>query len=256
VFFSATLAPFDACRRMLGSEDGDACLALPSPFSPVQLRADTALIDIRYRSREQTAPDVAAVILGHIRAHAGHTIAFFPSYAYLGRIAELLLGMEDLPDMELLRERKGMTEDEKNALLGAFEGDERAVLLAVLGGAFSEGIDLPGKRLENVIIVSTGMPQPDDRLRAMQAYYDAMGENGFDLCMTVPGMMRVIQAAGRLIRTGTDTGTLLLIDSRYSHARIRALLAGTLIGDALKRQQPAGDEQTAHTGDRKPSGQA
>ena len=67
----------------------------------------------------------------------------------------------------------------------------------------------------------------------MQAYYDAAGENGFDLCMTLPGMVRVIQAAGRLIRTDTDTGTLLLIDSRYSHARIRALLAGTLIGDAL-----------------------
>ena len=149
------------------------------------------------------------------------------------RIAELMLGMEELPQAEVLRERRAMTEDEKNALLGAFDEDEPVVLLAVLGGAFSEGIDLPGRKLENVIVVSTGMPQPDERLRAMQAYYDAAGENGFDLCMTLPGMVRVIQAAGRLIRTDTDTGTLLLIDSRYSHARIRTLLAGTLIGDAL-----------------------
>ena len=233
VFFSATLAPFDACKKMLGSAEGDACLALPSPFDPAQLDAKILPIDIRYRSREQTAPDVAEAILKHIRAHAGHTIAFFPSYAYMHRIAELMLGMEELPQAELLRERRAMTEDEKNALLGAFEGDEPVVLLAVLGGAFSEGIDLPGRKLENVIVVSTGMPQPDERLRAMQAYYDAAGENGFDLCMTLPGMVRVIQAAGRLIRTDTDTGTLLLIDSRYSHARIRALLAGTLIGDAL-----------------------
>ena len=233
VFFSATLAPFDACKKMLGSAEGDACLALPSPFDSAQLDAKILPIDIRYRSREQTAPDVAEAILKHIRAHAGHTIAFFPSYAYMHRIAELMLGMEELPQAELLRERRAMTEDEKNALLGAFDGDEPVVLLAVLGGAFSEGIDLPGRKLENVIVVSTGMPQPDERLRAMQAYYDAAGENGFDLCMTLPGMVRVIQAAGRLIRTDTDTGTLLLIDSRYSHVRIRALLAGTLIGDAL-----------------------
>ena len=127
-----------------------------------------------------------------------------------------------------------MTEDEKNALLGAFEqGAARAVLLCVLGGAFSEGIDLPGDRLKNVIVVSTGMPQPDARLRAMQAYYDGIGEDGFFLCMTLPGMIRVIQAAGRLIRTDADTGALLLIDSRYRAPRTRALLSGTLIGDAL-----------------------
>ena len=239
VFFSATLAPFDACRRMLGSEEGDACLALASPFDPARLHVYVEPIDIRYRSREQTAPHVAAAILAYIRAHAGNTIAFFPSYAYMDRIAELMLGMEEMPDIPFMRERRAMTEDEKNALLGAFEGDEQTVLLAVLGGAFSEGIDLPGKRLQNVIVVSTGMPQPDERLRAMQAYYDARGENGFDLTMTLPGMVRVIQAAGRLIRTDTDSGTLLLIDSRYRHACIRALLAGTLIGDALQRQESA-----------------
>ena len=94
-------------------------------------------------------------------------------------------------------------------------------------------IDLPGEQLKNVIVVSTGLPQPDARVKAMQAYYDGIGEDGFDLCMTLPGMVRVIQAAGRLIRTDSDTGSLLLIDSRFRYGRIRALLAGTLIGDAL-----------------------
>ena len=103
----------------------------------------------------------------------------------------------------------------------------------MLGGAFSEGIDLPGDQLKNVIVVSTGLPQPDERLRAMQAYYDSIGESGFDLCMTIPGMVRVIQAAGRLIRTDADTGSLLLIDSRFRRRRESELLAGTLIGDAL-----------------------
>lgn len=231
VYFSATLAPFEPIKKMLGSEEGDACLFLPSPFDPAQLEARIEPIDIRYQSREKTAPQVAEAIHTHILAYSGNTIVFFPSYAYMARIGEILLGMENTPDF--LRETRGMTEEDKNAILAQFDRKSRVILLAVLGGAFSEGIDLPGDKLKNVIIVSTGLPQPDENLRAMQAYYDAMGEDGFFLCMTLPGMIRVIQAAGRLIRTDTDTGTLLLIDSRYRYAGIRALLSGTLAGDAL-----------------------
>ncbi|MDO5300193.1 MAG: helicase C-terminal domain-containing protein [Clostridia bacterium] len=235
VYFSATLAPFDAARRMLGSEEGDACLALPSPFDPAQLTARIEPIDIRYASREQTAPQVADAIAAHLRAHPGHTLIFFPSYAYMARIGELLSGQEGMMDTAFLCEARGMSEDEKNALLGAFDVQDgpRAALLAVLGGGFGEGIDLPGEKLSNVIIVSTGLPQPDARVRAMQAYYEREGGDGFFLCMTLPGMVRVIQAAGRLIRTDEDRGSLLLIDSRYRHARTRALLAGTLAGGAL-----------------------
>jgi len=235
VYFSATLAPFDAAKKMLGSEAGDACLALPSPFDPAQIEARVAPIDIRYASRETTAPQVAQEIGGFLRNHPGHAIVFFPSYAYLSRIGELLMGQEGHEDTVFLREKRGMTEDEKNALLRAFETEEdgRVCLLGVLGGAFAEGIDLPGKRLENVVVVSTGLPQPDARVRAMQAYYDGIGEDGFDLAMTLPGMVRVIQAAGRLIRTDSDQGSLLLIDSRYRTAKIRVLLRGTLAGDAL-----------------------
>ena len=235
-YFSATLAPFEAARKMLGSEEGDACLALPSPFDPAQLEARIEPIDIRYASREQTAPQVAEAIAAHLKTHSGNTIVFFPSYAYMARIGEILLGMDGMPDEEFLREKRGMAEEEKNALLAAFDRPQaggRAILLAVLGGAFSEGIDLPGEQLKNVIVVSTGLPQPDARVKAMQAYYDGIGEDGFWLCMTLPGMVRVIQAAGRLIRTAGDTGSLLLIDSRYRYGSVRSLLSGTLIGDAL-----------------------
>jgi len=236
VYFSATIAPFDAAKKMLGSEEGDACLFLPSPFAPSQLEARVEPIDIRYANREQTAPQVAGAIGAHLKTHPGNTIVFFPSYAYMARIGEILLGMDGMLCETFLREARGMREEEKNALLAAFdqgETGERAVLLAVLGGAFSEGIDLPGEKLKNVIIVSTGMPQIDERTKAMQAYYDGIGEDGFYLSMTLPGMIRVIQAAGRLIRTDTDTGSLLLIDSRYRYAGIRRLLAGTLAGEAL-----------------------
>ena len=147
---------------------------------------------------------------------------------------ELVLGEDGLEAVRFERERRGMTEDEKNALLGAFEDTQaHLALFAVLGGAFSEGVDLPGDRLKSVVVVSTGLPQPDSAVRAMQRYYDEQGGDGFFMAMTLPGVIRVIQAAGRLIRTDSDTGSLLLIDSRYRHAQIRRLLAGTLAGDAL-----------------------
>ena len=231
VYFSATLAPFDAAGQMLGRMDGDACLMLPSPFLPEQLHARWQSIDLRYAAREQSAPRVAELIQTHFVQNSGNTLVFFPSYAYLEQVCAQL-GQVD--GVRMLREARGMREDEKNALLSAFQcGDERVALLCVLGGAFSEGVDLVGERLKNVIVISTGMPQPSARVRAMQRYYDALGANGFDLCMTLPGMVRVIQAAGRLIRSETDTGTLLLIDSRYGRRRERDILSQTLIGQAL-----------------------
>ena len=233
VFFSATLAPFEAAKRMLGSLEGDACLALPSPFDKRQLEARILPVDLRYAAREASAPLVADAIRAQIAAHGGNAIVFFPSYAYLEQVGALLEAA-GLPDAALLREARGMREDEKNALLSAFEKrGEKVALLAVLGGAFAEGIDLAGERLENVIIVSTGLPQPDARVRAMQRYHDEHGADGYFLCMTLPGMVRVIQAAGRLIRTESDRGALLLIDSRYRRRAERELLGGTLIGDAL-----------------------
>ena len=233
VFFSATLAPFEAARRMLGSLEGDACLALPSPFDKSQLDARILPIDLRYAARAASAPLVADAIGAQIAARDGNAIVFFPSYAYLEKVGALL-EERGVSGAALMREARGLSEDEKNALLGAFEKQgQKVVLLAVLGGAFAEGIDLAGERLENVVIVSTGLPQPDARVRAMQRYHDESGADGYFLCMTLPGMVRVIQAAGRLIRTEADRGALLLIDSRYQRRAERELLSGTLIGDAL-----------------------
>ena len=233
VFFSATLAPFEAAKRMLGSLEGDACLALPSPFDKHQLDARILPIDLRYAAREANAPRVAEAIRAQLAAHPGNAMVFFPSYAYLSRV-DALLAAEGVPGAAILREARGLTEEEKNALLGAFDKrDGRTVLLAVLGGAFAEGIDLAGERLQNVIVVSTGLPQMDARVRAMRRYHDENGADGAFLCMTLPGMVRVIQSAGRLIRTQSDHGALLLIDSRYQRGAERALLSGTLIGDAL-----------------------
>lgn len=237
VFFSATLAPFNAAMQTLGSAEGDAALLLPSPFAPDQLDVRIAPLDIRYACREETAPEVAGAIVVQLRAHPGNAMVFFPSYAYLDRIWELALGTEDFPRGNILREARGLGEQTRGEMLDCFvraQGD--TVLFAVLGGAFAEGIDLPGAQLTSVIVVSTGMPTPDSRVRAMQAYFDERGYDGFALCMTIPGMVRVIQAAGRLIRTQTDTGSLLLIDQRFNTPRIRRLMEGTLMGAALDAQ--------------------
>ena len=128
VFFSATLAPFEAAKRMLGSLEGDACLALPSPFDKHQLDARILPIDLRYAAREANAPRVAEAIRAQLAAHPGNAMVFFPSYAYLSRV-DALLAAEGVPGAAILREARGLTEEEKNALLGAFDKrDGRTVL--------------------------------------------------------------------------------------------------------------------------------
>ena len=112
VFFSATLAPFEAAKRMLGSLEGDACLALPSPFDKHQLDARILPIDLRYAAREANAPRVAEAIRAQLAAHPGNAMVFFPSYAYLSRV-DALLAAEGVPGAAILREARGLTEEEK-----------------------------------------------------------------------------------------------------------------------------------------------
>ena len=232
-YFSATLSPASAQRRLLGALEGDLVLNLPSPFSQEQLDARIAPIDVRYAAREANAPRVAQAILDFLLEERGNALVFFPSYAYLATVAPLLEGEER---RRFLRERRGMDETEKRELLEALSATEKGtVLLCVLGGAFSEAVDLPGERLTAVAVVSTGIPTPDAENAAQRRYYDQLGEDGWFLTMVLPGITRVIQAAGRLIRTGEDRGRLLLVDARYEQPQTRRLLEGTLIGDALRR---------------------
>ena len=233
-YFSATFSPQEAMRRILGGTQEDILLQLPSPFDPEQLSVRVAPIDVRYAAREATAGQVASEVVNHLLEGRENAMAFFPSYAYLQRVAPLI---EDglAGRMAVLQERRGMTEAEKKSMLLALVqgANPGTALLCVLGGAFSEAVDLPGDRLGCAVVVTTGMPQPDERIEALRRSYDAQGEDGWFLTMTLPGMIRVIQAAGRLIRTPEDRGRLLLIDSRYTQPRIRALLRGTLIGMVL-----------------------
>lgn len=219
VCYSATLKPMEEMLRLLGGEAEDACFELPSPFPPEHLLTLCLKVNTRYRMREDSAPLLAEAIRRMVAGKPGKYIAFFPSYQYLELLQPLL---EDLP---LHVQERRMDEAARESYLARFTQDGEPLLgLCVLGGVFAEGIDLPGSRLIGVCVVGVGLPQVGPEREAIREHAQASGLNGFDLSYRYPGMHRVLQAAGRLIRSGSDRGLLLLVDDRYFQAGYRALL--------------------------------
>jgi len=151
-------------------------------------------------------------------------MVFFPSYKYLLDVLEIFKILA--PDFEILCQDRDMDESAREDFLRKFDdfGDKNRVAFCVLGGVFSEGIDLTGEKLTAVVIVGVGLPQVSPELEVMRAYYQNKGVSGFSFAYTYPGINKVLQAAGRLIRSETDRGALLLIDSRFSSSEYSSLL--------------------------------
>ncbi|MEG1890813.1 MAG: helicase C-terminal domain-containing protein [Clostridia bacterium] len=222
VYFSATLAPLPAMRQLLGGAEGDACFSLPSPFPPQRLAVVRRSISTRYEGREASAAQVAGSIAEAVTARRGKYIAYFPSYAYLALVLEHLV-QEELPALWV--QRRDMTDDDRAAFLAAFVSDSAPKLgLCVLGGLFSEGIDLPGEQLIGVIIVGMGLATPSAKLRAVQACYERHFGDGFGYACRIPAMQKVAQAGGRVIRDEQDRGLVLLLDERYYRREYASLL--------------------------------
>ncbi len=222
VFFSATLEPLPAMRDLLGGTADDACFSLPSPFPRDNLAVVRRRVQTRYRHREASAQTVAACIAEAVNARAGRYIAYFPSYAYLSLVYEHLLA---LPLPPMLVQESDMTEDARARFLAAFTGDDAPKLgLCVLGGLFSEGVDLPGEQLIGAMVVGVGLPTPSLRLRTLQAYYEARFGDGFLYAWMIPAMQKLAQAGGRVIRTEADKGLVVLLDDRYFDPRYARLL--------------------------------
>lgn len=217
VFFSATMTPLPVYRRMLGGTAEDALLSLPSPFAPENLLVLRCPVSTRYREREQTMQAVADAILALGEARPGCCLACFPSYAYLKRAAGMISARKRAETV-LHVQREGMTEAERGEFLCAFAPRENGTLLAlaVLGGAFGESVNLPGERLTSVAVVGVGMPQVCAEREALKKLGDEKNGDGFETAYRAPGMSRVTQAVGRLIRTAEDRGVALLIDDRFS----------------------------------------
>jgi len=225
VFFSGTLSPLEYFRRVLGGGAGDATLQLPSPFPPENL---CVLVEDRirtdFKSREASVEDVAGAIAAFVNMRAGNYLVFFPSYRYLEAVRPLV--GKQLGAARILAQRGDMTDAERESFLAEFRIDhpDTVVGLAVMGGAFGEGIDLVGERLIGAVVVGVGLPQIGTERDLIRAHFDARGEDGFAFAYRFPGLNRVVQAAGRVIRSESDRGAVLLIDARYREPAYAALL--------------------------------
>ena len=224
VFFSATLTPLAYYRDLLGGQSGDPLLQLASPFPPENLAVLMHdRIGTRFNTRAETLPEVAQAIGAVTGERRGNYIVYFPSYQYLRAVQEQFQALR--PAIRLLAQRPGMSEAEREAFLAAFAAGHTETLVgfAVMGGIFGEGIDLAGERLIGAIIVGVGLPHlclERDLIRRL--FQENLG-SGFDYAYTYPGMNRVLQATGRVIRSETDCGVVLLIDTRFGEPRYRRL---------------------------------
>jgi DNA excision repair protein ERCC-2 len=224
VFFSATLTPLEYFRDLLGGEEGDSLLSLDSPFPPQNLHLLLAdHVETTYKKRQETYDGVTESIAVAVSQRPGKYLAFFPSYRYLEEVASRFAASH--PDLEMLVQTPNMPEKERQAFLAAFDADNSRTALgfAVLGGLFGESIDLVGERLVGAIVVGVGLPQLCLERDLIRHYFDSRAIPGFEYAYTYPGMNRVLQAAGRVIRTAEDRGMVLLIDRRFGQSRYRQL---------------------------------
>jgi Rad3-related DNA helicase len=224
VFFSATLTPLDYFQTMLASESAEA-LALPSPFPPENLGVFVAdRLSTYFRHRDRTKPEIARIALSLVKPHKGNYLLFFPSYHYMRMVLEAFLSAG--PNTDVIVQEPGMSERQREAFLGRFETDNPRTLVgfAVMGGIFGEGIDLVGTRLSGAAVVGVGLPAVGLERELIREHFAARLEQGFEYAYLYPGINRVLQAAGRVIRTDTDRGVVLLIDQRYGSDSYRSLL--------------------------------
>jgi DNA excision repair protein ERCC-2 len=214
-------------------------LNLPSPFAPANLAVMIAdQISTLYKEREDSRESVTRVLADWVRQRTGHYLLFFPSYQYMQMVYASFA--ERCADIETLLQAPEMDEAQRLRFLSSFrqEADRTRVGFAVMGGIFGEGIDLKGDHLAAVAIVGVGLPGICPERDLIRTYYDEAQGCGFAFAYQFPGINRVLQAAGRVIRSEQDHGMVLLIDRRYRERRYRALLPThwrpETIGDASR----------------------
>ncbi len=217
VFFSATLTPTAYFSDLLGGGKKQKLLDLPSPYDPENLCvAAIDTVSTRFEDREKSYKKIASCIAAAISAKAGNYIVYFPSYSYLEKVYEAF--RKRYPKVNTVVQKKGMRASEREEFISFFKNDtgKMRVGFCVLGGIFSEGVDLPGSRLIGSVIVGVGLPGFSSERNIMRDYFENRYENGFEYAYTYPGMNSVLQAAGRVIRREEDKGIVILIDDRYA----------------------------------------
>ena len=226
IFFSATMIPVMYYKKLLSGNPEDFAVYANSPFDREKRLILVAKdVSSRYTRRNKAEfGKVADYIMMLAQSHVGNYMVFFPSYRYMEAVEQILDERYD-GSFRWQMQTKRMTEEEREEFLALFEEkrEQSFVGLCVLGGIFSEGIDLKAERLEGTIIVGTGLPMVCSEQEILMQYFTDQGENGYDYAYQYPGMNKVLQAAGRVIRTAQDRGVILLLDDRFLHPEIQDL---------------------------------
>jgi len=223
VLFSATLSPRHYYADLLGLPADTAWVDVESPFKAEQLRVRIVdEISTRFVHRQASLEPIVDLIASQFAQQPGNYLAFFSSFDYLQQVAQLLAQRH--PAIALWLQARGMAEAERQAFLDQFTQHSQGIGFAVLGGAFGEGIDLPGSRLIGAFIATLGLPQLNPVNEQMKLRMGAIFGAGYDYTYLYPGIQKVVQAAGRVIRSEHDRGVVMLIDDRFGQPQVRQLL--------------------------------
>ncbi len=221
VFFSATLLPWEYYLKMLGYDDTDLKYEVPSPFLKENFLIMSYGVSTKFADRDVNATEIARAIKAALSVKTGNYLVFFPSFSYMEKVCSVYKAM--YPDSEIVVQKRKMSAFERENYISLFKPspDKTLIAFAVMGGIFSEGIDLTGDKLTGVVIIGTGLPSPSVERNAVSTYFTENDESGFNYSFFYPGMNRVFQAMGRVIRTENDRGFALLIDERFLHEETR-----------------------------------
>ncbi len=229
VFFSATLLPIRYYKTLLSTSKEDYAIYAKSPFDPANRRILLGMdVSTKYTRRgSEMYRRYAEYLIQATKARQGNYLAFFPSYRFMEEVYEefiLMLGERAAGEtgrIEYIMQSQYMTEEAREIFLENFEESREQSLVGfcVMGGIFSEGIDLAEDKLIGALIVGTGLPQVCRERELLKMYFDAQGLRGFDYAYLYPGMNKVLQSAGRVIRTDSDKGIILLLDERFRDGR-------------------------------------
>ena len=218
IFFSATLLPIQYYKKLLSTKEDNYAVYAKTVFSKEQrlLVIGTDVSSKYTRRNEREFTKIARYIYETAQGRKGNYMAFFPSYKMMGQVLEKFYAL-NLGEMDCVVQESGMREQEREEFLEAFrmERENTLVGFCVMGGIFSEGIDLKNEALIGAVIVGTGLPQISNEREILKNYYDKRYGEGFDYAFRYPGMNKVLQSAGRVIRTVEDKGVIVLLDERF-----------------------------------------
>ena len=221
--FSATLSPFQFYLDMLGLPDATQTLRVASPFQTHQLQVSYSRnLSTRFQHRQQAIGPIGELIARQFQSTPGNYFAFFSSFDLLQQVEAWLSSYRS--QVRVIAQQRHSTEIERQAFLSSFTEDSQQVGLAVLGGAFAEGVDLPGQRLIGAFIATLGLPQWNQDNEILKERIEQLMGDGYEYTYLYPGLQKVVQAAGRVVRTLEDKGVVFLLDDRFGQAKVQKLL--------------------------------